>query len=91
MNDRESYKLAKWTRETESSKVKFDCSYGTFDDGTSETYWHFSFDGDTSVDKSGGNSSLIEGVKDYFIWSSQRIKELEAKLALANLFNDKAV
>ena len=93
MNRKEEYKFAQWTKDTEASKVKFGCSYGTFDDGTTQVYWHFNFDGDCRVDKSGGNDSLIEGIKDYFIWSSQRIKELEAKLALANLFNnsDKAI
>jgi hypothetical protein len=88
MNEKEEYKFAKWTRDTEASKVKFNCSYGTFDDGSAQTYWHFQFDGNIYVDDSGGNSSLVESIKDYFLWSSRRIKELEAKLALAKASSD---
>jgi hypothetical protein len=91
MDQDEEFEFAEWTRATEASRVKFDCSYGTFDGGETQIFWHFNFDGDISVDQSGGNESLIEGIKDYFLWSSQRIKELETKLALANLFVDKTL
>ncbi|MEG3991137.1 hypothetical protein QUA13_29100 [Microcoleus sp. S28C3] len=88
MNQEEEFRFAEWTKQTQESKVEFGCSYGTLDGGEVIPLWHFSFDGDVFVDDSGGNISLIEGIKDYFIWSSQRIKELEAKLALAHLFSD---
>jgi hypothetical protein len=87
MNGKEEHKLAEWTRKTEASKVKFSYSYCD-GDGEVQTLWHFDFDGDISVDNSGGNPSLVESIKDYFLWSSERIKELEAKLALAKVSSD---
>jgi hypothetical protein len=87
----EEHEFARLVEKTELCKVKFDSSYGTFEDGTSQIYWHWGLDGNFFIDKTGPHSRLLDSVLAYLIWSSQTIKELEVKLALAKLSsnNDK--
>jgi hypothetical protein len=44
---------------------------------------------DNFISQADPTEDLLDCVRDYMIWSSQRIRDLEAKLALASLFNEK--
>lgn len=88
MNDKEERDFAELVNRTDGSKVKFyQCDCQETDEGEL-CKWSFHFDGDYSADKSDGRYSLTSSIHDYLIWSSQRIKELEAKLALAKTLPD---
>lgn len=91
MNIKEEKEFAEWVEKTEKSKVKFyqcDCEMVENDEGREEEYckWSYHFDGNYA-DSSDGRYSLLSSVHDYLIWSSERIKELEAKLAIAKITN----
>ena len=94
MNIKEEKDFAEWVDKTDASKVKFyqcDCDVFYNDEGYQEEYckWSYHFDGNYYADSSDGRYSLLSSIHDYFIWSSRRIKELEAKLAIAQITNTK--
>lgn len=81
----EECKFVKLIDDTESSKVKFSGFYATYDSGLSHVYWICNFD---ESYESVPHPKLLGCIKEYLIWSSHRIKELEAKLAISNLFSE---
>ncbi|MEG3957303.1 hypothetical protein [Microcoleus sp. herbarium2] len=94
MNSKQGQEFAEWVNKTDASKVKFyqcDCEVFYNDDGYEEELckWSYNFDGNYYSDSSYGRYSLLSSIHDYFIWSSQRIQELEAKLAVAKIANTK--
>jgi hypothetical protein len=94
MNNEQEKEFAEWVDKTSGSKVKFyqcDCQIIYDDDGSEEELckWSYHFDGNYYADSSDGRYSLLSSIHDYLIWSSQRIKELEAKLAVAKIATTK--
>jgi hypothetical protein len=94
VNSEQEKEFAEWVDKTSGSKVKFyqcDCQTIYNDDGYEEELckWSYHFDGNYYADSSDGRYSLLSSIHDYLIWSSQRIKELEAKLAVAKIANTK--
>lgn len=86
MRYEEEIEFAKRVEKDDKCKVKF---YEYIEnEGGPFTRWSFHFDGDTAVHCSPGCAYLTTAIHDYLVYSSQRIKELEAQLALAKLFSE---
>lgn len=75
-------------------KIAESSCYGTYEDGLGDwiPLYRITFDGGEipSLDKDCHipglyNEDLMTEIIEYFVWSSQNIKELEAKLALARI------
>jgi hypothetical protein len=91
MKTKQEREFAALVNQDTNCQIDFDENsfWGTFDDGTSKEYplWQLRFRG--SPIHEGHCEDILECVCKYFKWSSQRIAELEAKLALAQTLNIK--
>src|SRR4028118_1580198 len=60
-----------------ASKVKFSCYYATYDSGLSHIYWTLDFKEHSICDGENAHPKLLGCIKEYLVWSSQYIEELE--------------
>lgn len=93
MNKKREKEFVKLLNKIEDCKVKFKlegAGWVTYEDGMCEELltWAVFFD-ENFISQVDPDEDFLDCVRDYIIWSSQRIRELEAKLALANLSNRK--
>jgi hypothetical protein len=93
MNKKQEKEFVNLVNKIEDCKVKFELENAggaTYESGICKEIltWAVFFD-DNFISQFDPPEDLLDCVRDYLIWSSQRIRELEAKLALASLFNEK--
>jgi hypothetical protein len=93
MNKKQEKEFVKLVNGLENCKVKFElenAGWATYEGGIcKEILTGAVFFDDNFISQVDPPEDLLDCVRDYIIWSSQPIRDLEAKLALASLFNEK--